>query len=184
MKTTQKIAAVVLVLLLGATIYGLIRTTEPPSVPPSQGKGKPTSPAQAPLVDQSPLKTAQQLAQLPMAPDEKPFAEEALRLADHEVDSAYDAALRNARAHPPVLSAEAKEIEARLQRAQKLVASDKAMIDQLTAAVAGAKDEKKEALQGDLDQATEDLDVDQNDVDDAEQDLKRAGGDLAAPSRR
>src|SRR2546425_8253718 len=58
MRSRQKISAVVLVLLLGAVVYGLIRTTEPQAVPSSQDNGKHGVPSRAPLVDQSPLKTA------------------------------------------------------------------------------------------------------------------------------
>ena len=107
MRRLQKIVAITLVLLLGATVYGLIRTTAPPKVSPSAGKGK-QQPVAQPLVDQSPLKTAQQLAQLANTPEERPFAEEALRLADYEVDLAFAAALRDATENPPKLSPEAK----------------------------------------------------------------------------
>src|SRR5260370_29449450 len=82
--------------------------------------------AQAPIVDQSPLLTAQRLAQMPTSAEEQPFAEEALRLGDHEMDLAFAAAVRDAEEHPPGLSAEAKDIQARLQQAEKAVASDKA----------------------------------------------------------
>jgi len=177
MRSRQKISAVVLVLLLGAVVYGLIRTTEPQAVPSSQDNGKHGVPSRVPLVDQSPLKTAQQLAQLATTPEERPLAEEALRLADREVDLAFAAALRDAAENPPVLSPEAKEIEARLQKAQKLLKADQALVAQLTDAEAKATGDKKETLGDQLDLAKAELDLDQDEVDDAKQDLIRAGGD-------
>src|SRR6266849_2422105 len=177
MRSRQKISAVVLVLLLGAVVYGLIRTTEPPAASSSQDNGKHGVPSRVPLIDQSPLKTAQQLAQLATTPEERPLAEEALRLADREVDLAFAAALRDAAENPPVLSPEAKEIEARLQKAQKLLKADQALVAQLTDAAAKATGDKKETLGDQLDLAKAELELDQGEVDDAQQDLIRAGGD-------
>ncbi len=177
MRSRQKISAVVLVLLLGAVVYGLIRTTEPPAASSSQDNGKHGVPSRVPLVDQSPLKTAQRLAQLATTPEERPLAEEALRLADREVDLAFAAALRDAAENPPVLSPEAKEIEARLQKAQKLLKADQALVAQLTDAEAKATGDKKETLGDQLDLAKAELELDQDEVDDAKQDLIRAGGD-------
>ena len=177
MKPLQKILAITLVLLLGGTVYGLIRTSEPPKVAPSVGKGKQAGAAQATLVDQSPLKTAQKLAELPMTEDEKPFAAEALKLADDEVDLAFDQAMHEAKDNPPVLQGEAKAIEARLEKAQKVLEGDKAAVEQLTAAAAKATGDRKDSLEDDLAIAQEDLNLAQNEVDDAKQDLIRAGGD-------
>ncbi len=177
MKLSQKLGAVLLVLLLGATVYGLIRTTSPPNAPPSPGKGKSAASVQAPLVDQSPLKTAQRLAQLATTPEEAALAKEALRLADYEVDLAFAAALRDAAENPPKLSPEAQEIEARLQKAQKLLKKDQALVVHLADAEAKATGDKKEVLGDQLDLAKAELELDQDEVDDAKQDLIRAGGD-------
>src|SRR5260370_31111827 len=92
MKTTQKIAAIVLVLLLGAVAYGLFRTGQPAGARATSTKPASGTAAQAPMVDQTPLLTAQRLVQMPTSAEEKPFAEEALRLADHEMDLAFAAA--------------------------------------------------------------------------------------------
>jgi small-conductance mechanosensitive channel len=180
MKTTQRIAAIVLVILLGATAYGLLRTAQTPNLVPLGGKSQRAANA-GPLVDQTPLKTAQQLALLAPAEGELPLAKEALRLADYEVDLAYDAALREARQHPPALSAEAKEAKERLQRAQKLVGDDEAQMAQLKDIVAKTKDpEKKEKLQEQLDGVEADRDLAEDEADDAQGDFNREGGDLAA----
>lgn len=177
MNLTRKLAAIVLVLLLGTTVYGLIRTAEPSESPATSGKGAHAAPGRAPLVDQSPLKTAQQLAQLANTSEERPLAEEVLRLADHEVDLAFAAALRDAAENPPVLSPEAKEIQARLEGAQKRLSADQALVAQLTQAEAKATGDKKEVLGDQLDLAKAELELDKDEVDDAKQDLIRAGGD-------
>lgn len=177
MKTPQRTATFLLLLLLVAAVYGLIRTAVPQKHPPSRGKGNNPAAAQAPLVDQWPLKTAQQLAQLATSPEERPLAQEALRLADHEVDLAFAAALRDAVENPPELTVEAKEIEARLQKAQKLLQRDQALVAQLTDAEAKATGDKKEVLGDQLDLAKAELELDEDEVDDAKQDLIRAGGD-------
>ncbi len=177
MAKLQRISVILLVVLLGATIFGLVRTNRAANAPLSQDKKNHTAPSQAPLVDLSPLKTAQELARVVNASEELPLAQEALRLADYEVDLAYSAALREAREHPPVLNAEQKEIQARLQSAQKQLQADQAQVDQLTAALAKTTGDRKEALADELAQAKADLELDQDEVDDAREDLIRAGGD-------
>src|SRR3982074_3065533 len=119
MKNTQKMTAVALGLLLGATAYGLYLTGETANAPVAPRTLKYGAAAQAPIVDQTPLLTAQRLAKMPTSGEELPFAQEALRLADHEMDLAFAAAVRDAQEHPPVLSAEAKEIQARLQQGER-----------------------------------------------------------------
>src|SRR5216683_3857199 len=177
MRTNQKLTAILLVLLLGATVYGLMRTTESTTVLPTNGKGKLSAAAQTPLVDQSPLRTAQKLVQLADDPEEQALSREAIRLADHELDLAYESARRDVEAHPPVLSPEAKELKSRLERAQALQKADQALAAQLTAEEAKASGSKKEALADRLDEVKAQVESDEDEVDDAAQDLKRAGGD-------
>jgi small-conductance mechanosensitive channel len=177
MKTTQKIAAIVLVALLGAIAYGLFRTGEPASAPPTSTKPGSELAGQTPMVDQTPLLTAQRLVKMPTSAEEKPFAEEALRLADKEMDLAFAAAVRDAEEDPPVLSAQAKEIETRLQEAEKALEADKALVSQLTAAYGKAGGDRKGSLEDQLDVAKAQQELDQDEVDDAKQDLIRSGGD-------
>src|SRR5260370_38501491 len=103
MRARQKISAVALVLLLGAVVYGLIRTTEPPAASSPQDKGKHGVPSRVPLVDQSPLKTAQHLAQLATTPEKRPLAEEALLLQARECDRAFARGLRDVLDNPHAL---------------------------------------------------------------------------------
>jgi small-conductance mechanosensitive channel len=177
MKAKQKIAAIVLLALLGAVVYGLFRTGQPASVPSMNTRAGYGGSAQAPIVDQTPLLTAQRLVQMPTSAEELPFAEEALRLGDHDMDLAFAAAVRDAEEHPPVLSAEAKEIETRLQQSERAVERDKADVARLTAAYEKADADKKDSLDDQLDVAKAKQELDQDEADDAKQDLIRSGGD-------
>jgi small-conductance mechanosensitive channel len=176
MSKRQKIAAVALVLLLAAAAYGLFRTNTGVT---SSGifDTDLNAVAQPGFVDQTPLTTAQRLALLATGEDEAPLAQEALRLADHEVDLAFAAALRSAAEHPPALTAEAKAIQKHLAEAESAYENDKARIEQLTAEETKAQGEKKLAAGDGLAIAKAQLDLDQDEVEDAKQDLIREGGD-------
>src|SRR5258708_14774527 len=133
MKSRQRSSALILVLLLAATVYVLIRTgTSTPNFigPTTTAVANPT---EAEIVDQRPLQTAQQFAKMPTASEEKPFAEGALELADKEMDLAFAATVLDTQEHPPVLSAAAKVIQARLQKAEDALDSSKKRVDAITA---------------------------------------------------
>ena len=179
MRELQRISAGILLVLVGFTLYAYWQSR--PSLAPRSLKGREQLTEEKPgssLVDQSPLKTAQQLAQFATTPEQRTLAQEALRLADFEVDLAFDTALREARLHPPSLTPETKEISDRLEKAQKLLKADQENARQLSEAIAKAPEAKKEMLQVDLVQAEADVELDQDEVDDAKEDLIRAGGDL------
>ena len=175
MRPLQKLGAVALVLLLAAAVYGLIRTAQPPSVP--QNTGSSSGVAQTAAVDKTPILTAQKLAQMATTAEELPFAQEALRIADHEMDLAYAAAKRELEDHPTPLSADAKSIEARLKQAEDTLAADDAQVARLTAEEAKATGARKDELHDQLVLATANQQEHQDEVDDANEDLARAGGD-------
>ena len=85
MKTFQKIATLVVVVLLLATGYGLFRTKSQPDTVANTDSA--ASRTQAALqVDQSSLWTARWLAQMPTSAEERQVAEDALQLADKEME--------------------------------------------------------------------------------------------------
>ena len=129
------------------------------------------------LVDETPLRTAQQLAKVAVTSDEQEYAGAALRLADHEVDMAFSAALRDATRHTPPLSPEAKVLQARIVRRQARVDTEKANIARLIALVAKAPAGKKNELQQELTLAQAQESLDEDELGDAQQDFIRAGGD-------
>jgi len=179
MQRRHQIAASLIFLLIAATLIGIWHTRQASSLSASP-QAKNSKPANSSLtaVDQTPLKVAQQLAQLASTPEERAFAQEAIRLADYEVDMAFDTALSEARLHPPPLSPEAKQINERLQKAEKILKADEERTKQLAEQVVKAPEDKREPVELDLIQAEADLDLDQDEVDDAKQDLYRAGGNL------
>src|SRR5215470_13583002 len=172
MRAAQKIAAVALIAGLGATIYGIVRTGE--SATAATKKAKKVAAGQ--LVDQTALANARQLAQFADTADEQEIAKEVLTLGDHDLDLAFDIALRNADAHPVALSNEAKEIQTRLQKAQKVQQSLQSQVAQLTAEIVKATGDKKQALDDQLDIAKSSLELANDEVADAEGDLDDAGG--------
>jgi len=174
MRTAQKIAATGLIVALGAVGYGIFELDHPSTVLAK----KKAAAAQAAPVDQTPLKIAQQLAQMADTPEEQELAKEALRLSDYELDLSFNIALQDAEAHPAELSAEAKEIQARLQKARRFQQALQAQVDQLTAEIAKSSEAKNDTLQDQLDLAKANLDVATNDVDDAKRDLTDAGGNV------
>ena len=179
MKIYQKIAALILVLLLGATVVGLLRTGNVTRTATPTGKNKHAAADNVLNVDETPLKTAQKLAQQAGTPEESEFSKEALRIANRELDLAYDAARHELKEHPPVLNADAKEAKDRLEKAQKLLTAYQAQLDQLNDAVNKEKNpDKKDNLIELRDDAEADRDLAQDELDDAREDFQRAGGDL------
>src|SRR5260370_26274232 len=166
MKSTQNIAALVLVALLGAVVYGLFRTEQPAN----GGGPKMAMGVQSALVDQSPLRNAQKLVKLADTPEEQALSREAIRLADHELDLAYESARRDVEAHPPVLSAEAKEFQARLEKAQALQKADQALAAQLASEAANASGTKNDALADRLHEGKAQIERPEDDDDHAAQD--------------
>jgi small-conductance mechanosensitive channel len=177
MKSKQRSAAIILFMLLCATVYAVVRTGKAQRSVVKLQTNEGPNPTQQEIVDQTPLQTAQQFAKMPTSTEEKPLAEEALRLGDHEMDLAFAAAVQDAQEHPPVLSARAKEIQAHMQKAEDALDSDKKRVDALTAAEAKASGAKKDALDDQLDLAKAQLELDQDEIDEAKQDLTHAGGD-------
>jgi small-conductance mechanosensitive channel len=176
MKTTKQIATIILIILLGVIAYGLFRTGG--SKTTSQISTRVDLPqAHGPAIDQSALDAARRLAQTPNSEDESPLAEAALRLGDREMDLAFAAAVSDVQEHPAVMSAEAKQIQGRLQNAEKALDRDKARVEQLTAALAKATGAKKDSLDNQLQQAKVQVELDQDEVDNAKQELSDAGGE-------
>src|ERR1700730_3681409 len=177
MKTTKQIATIALIILLGIIAYGLFRTGMSMTASQITLGGEPSQAAHGSAIDQTPLYTARGLAQMPTSAEELPLAQEALRLGDREMDLAFAAAVWEAQVHPAVLSAEAKQSQARLQNAEKSLDGDKERVAQLNAALAKATGAKEDRLEDQLEQAKVPVELDQDEVDNAKQELIRAGGD-------
>ena len=181
MKPERKVVFMVIVFVAAATFYGVIRTGGSANGPAVDGKASGTGPEQTAKVDRSALDTAQNLAHLPLSASELTFAQQSLQLADQEMDLSFALAVLDVTQHPPVLSADAKMIQAQLQTAEDALAAQEAQVAQLTADEAKVTGAKKDALDDRLDLAKAELELRQDEVDDSEQDLIRAGGDPKGP---
>jgi small-conductance mechanosensitive channel len=140
-------------------------------------EGEPSQAVHESAIDQTPLYCAQRLAQMPTSSDELPLAQEALRLGDREMDLGFAAEVWEAQEHPAALSAEAKQSQARLQDAEKFLDGDKVRVTQLISALAKATGAKRDSLEDQLEQSKVRVELDQDEVDNAKQELILAGGD-------
>lgn len=126
------------------------------------------------IVDQRPWQTAATLAAMAQSAEEREFAREAERLADHEVDQAFSQSLRQASLEKPKLSGKALAIQQRVTELQTIVKSDQARIAALTG---GAKTTADASKSSDLDVAKAQLGLDQDELDDSILNLSRESGD-------
>jgi small-conductance mechanosensitive channel len=126
---------------------------------------------QTTVVDLHPWQIAQALAPLAVSKEEEEYAHEAERLADHEVNQAFAMSLRQASTQRLAPTSEAVELSQKVAQLQQAVKEDQAQVRTLTAATDSAGND-------DLKVAQAQLDLDQDDLSDAQHDLARASGDL------
>jgi small-conductance mechanosensitive channel len=190
MKLRHRITGIGLLLLMAAAIAGLVWTRESPQqTEEASATGRKSilsrgAPKKFPLVDQRPLETAQRMGALAGTPEEQALAHEAEKTGDHEVDLAFFDALRTAQQNPKPLSTEAKEIGARKDKSEQTVKEDKDNITLLTKRLAGTPEAQKENLQDQIDVAQAQLELDQDELDDATEDFEQAGGDPQSKIKR
>lgn len=173
-KKIHGLAVLIAVSVVAAAIVGgvVVRYGINTAVAPPQAKAQPPG-----LVDQQPLITAQKLAVLATAPEERDFAQNALRIADHEVDLAFAAALHQATEHAPPIPLAARPILARVHALQDKVKAEQKDVARLKQLADKADDSHKLALEEQLQLENATLEVDQEDLDAANQELIRSGGD-------
>lgn len=192
MKLRQWILAAVLVLLVALAILGLVWTREQqeetvdtgdaPAAKKVLSRSSPV--AERPLVDQRPLQTARRMGLLASSAEEQRYANEAAKVGDHEVDLAFADALRTAAENPPKLTPEMKALLDRKTKAEAAVKADQDNIDQLTKRAASAPASQKDNLQDQIAVTKGQLELDQDEFEDASEDLARAGGDPQAKIKR
>jgi len=158
--------AILAVLLLGclAAVYVTRDSGERPPAP-AQSTNE-----QAVAVDSQLLQTANQMAARAETADEQSAAREALRLADHELDQAFASALRQAAAYRPPTAGPLRDLAERVNQLKAQVAWDHLRVAQL-----GKQANPKNTDEPDLAKAQ--MALDQDELDDAQQDLARKGGD-------
>jgi small-conductance mechanosensitive channel len=136
------------------------------------------------IVDQRPWQTAETLATLAVSAEEREFAREAERLADHEVDQAFAQSLRQASAETTKeLKGEALTLQRRVTELQQTIKEDEARLAAQTpkgglaaSGTAGSADGGG-AEGDDLDITKAQLGLDQDELSDSMEDLARESGD-------
>jgi len=167
---SRKVAALSVAALLALSAYGVWFTGRERARVVSLASPT-TSGATIILTDDGTLTTALTLVKLPTTIEELPLAQDALRLADREMDLAFADAVRQLAAHPQQVTPETHAIAERLALAQRQHATDSMRVAELEGADASA------AGSGQLDLAKARLEVSQDEMDDAGNDLIHAGGD-------
>ena len=127
------------------------------------------------LVDQRPWQTVEALAPLASSAEEKRLAQEAQRLADHEVDQAFAMALRQASLDRRTLTGDALTLQQKVAGLQVMVKEDQAKVDALTASLKA--NDGAVTQSDDLDLAKAQLQLDTDEMNDASDDLARVSGD-------
>jgi len=167
-----------LIILVGVSYFATRETGVP------RAHSKRAAAAQAPIVDERPLPAARALAPLALTPEEQRFAEEATRIADHEVDLAFADALRQAAAQRPADDPKNHDLYLKMQTAQVALLDVLSRIEQLKAKLAVAKPTEKDALQDQKDLLDAEQALDEDEVEDAQQELIRTGGDQQTAIQR
>jgi small-conductance mechanosensitive channel len=127
------------------------------------------------LVDQRPWQTIESLAPLAVSAEEQSLAHEAERLADHEVDQAFALALRQASLQSHTLTGDALAIQQKVAQLQAMVKEDQAHVDALTASLKQANGSIADS--DDLDVAKAQLQLGNDELADANEELARVSGD-------
>lgn len=171
MRSSQHVVAGAVVALLALASYGIYWTGEERRpVPRSAFAGASADTTPAP--DESALATAQQLIRAPTTAGELPYARQALRAADQAMDLAFADALSEAAQHPRPLSRQAQRVATRLHLAQQQQADDSTIVLKFSPGAASV------TSRAEYDLAKARLELDKEQIDDAKEDLIRAGGDL------
>lgn len=161
-----------LLCLVIAACFGVFLTRQ------MRGPAEPAGFAQSQsLVDQSPLLLARSAAALANNAEQQHLSEEALRLADHEVDLAFADALRNAAENPVAPNPETRQLSIRLDQARSRQKADQDLANQLKKKISASPERERDSLQQQLDLLQAQLELDQDEVEDAQEDVSRAGGD-------
>ena len=180
MKRYEKILFAALAVLAIAALVAVIATRDWANYRQHLRALRQASKLSSNAVDMRPLDTAQQVAALAVMHTEQDYAQQALRLADHSVDLAFAAAIHDATDNPPPLTPQLRKMADRVNAAQAAVAADQNRIAQFTAVLKNARGKSEDDLQSLIGIAQAQLALDQDDLDDAQQDLVRSGGDRQA----
>ncbi|MGA8313849.1 MAG: hypothetical protein WB755_27740, partial [Terriglobales bacterium] len=173
MKAHQWIVTLGLLTLVLAAAVGLILTRQSAQLSSAASHTR-----RPPIVDEQPLLTARAMAALASDWDEQRYSRQALKLADHSVDLAFNYEMRQATEHPAAPTPESKKLFAQANQSDAAVRTDQARIDQLQKELTSAKDDRaRNSLQQQIDLTKAQLELDQDELEDVKGDLVRTGAD-------
>jgi small-conductance mechanosensitive channel len=173
MSRPKNLPIFLLAILLGVCLFAYFSTRD---------SGRPVIPlrkqalADQPLVDSSLVRTAVNLTPLAASSDEQGLARDAWRLADHSLDLTFASAIREAEADSAAAMSsnpKLRQLSATVARLKDRVAADKQRVEHL------GPDGGDE-----LDVAQAQLDLDQDELDNAQQDLAQEGGEKRSRLQR
>jgi small-conductance mechanosensitive channel len=175
MSSNRRAILIILLAILVLTGAGIALTTE-------WGARTVSSPRAAQRASQSPVdlsqfRNTQTLAQTAATPQEQDLARDALRKADHEVDFEFTSALYRASNQNVASTPAIKAILERISKDEQDNAQLQADVARLTKQAETAKDDRKESITQQLDLTKSRQELVEDEIDDAHQDLERAGGD-------
>ncbi|HEX3377388.1 MAG TPA: mechanosensitive ion channel domain-containing protein [Candidatus Acidoferrales bacterium] len=175
MSSNRRAILIALIVIFGLTGTGIVLTTEwgARTVTSTRASQKV---ALSP-VDLSQFHNTQTLAQMAATPQEQDLARDALRKADHEVDFEFTSALYRASSQNVASTPAIKAILDHIAKSEQENAQLDAEVARLTKLAASAKDDQKEAITQQLDLTKSRQELVEDEIDDAHQDLERAGGD-------
>ena len=171
----NNLVTVLLGVLLAAAIVAAWLTRD---AGPERSGGKQAA-SNASTVDQHLIQTARQVAPLADTSGERGYAQEALRLADHQTDQAFATALREAAAESAPAAGPLKQLADHIAQLKERIAKEQDRIAKLTPQAATS-----ETADDQLELAKAQVALDQDELDDNQQDLARQGGDPEAQLQR
>jgi small-conductance mechanosensitive channel len=174
MKFLRRLSIAIPAILLILCLFGAWWTRGSMShMPFRQGRGNAAS--RNNLVDQRPWQTIESLAPLAVSAEEQSLAREGERLADHSIDQAFALALRQASLQSHTLTGDALEVQQKVVQLQELVKEDQTKVDDLTAKL--KQPNGTVAASDDLDIIKAQLQLDNDELADANEQLARVSGD-------
>jgi small-conductance mechanosensitive channel len=168
MKRLNGAPAVILAVLLLGSLVAWYLTRNSGARPATPAKRLANDPAVT--VDSQLLATANQMAALAETRDEQDDAQEAQHLADHELDQAFAAALREAASYRAPDNGPLRDLLRRIEELKLQIAAEQERVAQLTKQTTSSAADQ-------LDLTNAQLALAQDELADAQQDLARQGGD-------
>lgn len=175
----RRLAAPLLFLLLGATLFLGLEKTREPLVRATPGRTRSESD-----VDQGPILTARRMAKLVTAPEERAWSRDALRLADYEVDLAFADAVRQAAYAPVPHTPAVRELTEHREQQERAVEEGQKTLARLAKALTTAREQDRDALEDQQDVAKAQLELDKDELDATLATLEKLGADPGARVRR